>query len=48
MNPAGKIKLIMVPPFVPHVVINRSLDQSAVIFELADAKMDSVTPESVI
>lgn len=38
MHPHGEIKLITVPPFVPHAVKNISHDKIGVIFELADAK----------
>lgn len=37
MNPDGKILLIQVPPFIPHVTHNNS-DSMGIIIEFADAK----------
>lgn len=37
MNPNEQLKLITVPPFLPHAVVNRSSDQTGILYELADA-----------
>ncbi|MBP7740937.1 hypothetical protein KA089_02035 [Candidatus Woesebacteria bacterium] len=39
MNPNGQIKLIEVPSFLPHVILNKSDSKIGILFELADAKM---------
>lgn len=36
MNPNGEPKLFVIPPFVPHAVINHSPENSAVLIEYAD------------
>ena len=48
MHPHGEIRLITVPPFVPHAVKNISADRTAVLFELADAKKKDVEKIEVI
>ena len=36
MNPNGEIRLIKVPPFLPHAVVNKSKSEVGVLFEMAD------------
>lgn len=48
MHPDGKIRLITVPPFLVHAVINRSADKVGILFELADGKMTNVEAVPVI
>lgn len=47
MNPNGEIRLIEVPPFLPHAVENASSTQNGVLFEMADGKMVDVEKVSV-
>ncbi|NTU73651.1 hypothetical protein HGB07_05820 [Candidatus Roizmanbacteria bacterium] len=37
-----KLYLFIVPPFVPHAVINKSSDMDAILYEFADAKQHEV------
>lgn len=39
MNPEGGLRLIEVPPYLPHAVVNRSKTEKGIIFEMASAKM---------
>ena len=48
MHPNGEIRLITVPPYLPHAVVNRSKDQVAVLFELADGKQENVEEVKVV
>jgi hypothetical protein len=47
MNPEGKLLLIKVPPQLPHAVENISASESAVLYEMADAKMSGVEKVTV-
>lgn len=42
MNPDGKLRLVMVPPFVPHAVVNQSSEKIGLLFDMADAPMSDV------
>lgn len=42
MYPKGQIRLITIPPFLAHAVVNRSRDKFAILFEMADGKMKDV------
>lgn len=42
MNPDGKLIITMVPPFLPHAVVNRSKTQFGILYEMADGKMRDV------
>jgi uncharacterized RmlC-like cupin family protein len=48
MHPDGQIKLIVVPPFLAHAVVNKSKDKNGILFEMADGKMKDVEPVKVI
>ena len=48
MNPDGQLFLIHVPAFVPHAVLNRSLDKPGMLFEYADAKAGDVEKVEII
>ncbi len=42
MHPSGQLKLITVPSFLAHAVVNKSQDKIGILFELADEKMKDV------
>lgn len=48
MHPNGQIKLITVPPYLAHAVVNRSQDKVGILFEMADGKMKDVEPVKII
>jgi len=48
MFPDGKVKMITVPSFVPHAIINRSDDQFAILLELGSGKLEHVEPMDVL
>jgi uncharacterized RmlC-like cupin family protein len=48
MHPAGQIKLIMMPPFLAHAVVNKSQDSFGILYELADGKMVDVERVEVV
>jgi len=48
MHPNGQIKLITVPPFLAHAVVNRSQDKIGILFEMADGKMKDVEQIKVV
>ncbi|QQS38392.1 hypothetical protein IPM62_03330 [Candidatus Woesebacteria bacterium] len=48
MHPNGQIRLITVPPHIPHAVVNESQDKTAVLFEMADGKMKDVEQVKVV
>lgn len=43
MYPEGCIRLVTVPPMLPHAVVNKSKDKLGVLYEMADGKMKDVT-----
>lgn len=48
MNPNGQIKLIKVPAFLPHAVLNKSTNQTGILFEMADGKIKDIEIVKVI
>ncbi len=44
MNPDNRLKVIEVPPWLPHAVTNRSPTTFGLIYEMADRKMTEVQP----
>jgi uncharacterized RmlC-like cupin family protein len=38
MHAEGQLRLIEVPPFLPHAVVNRSHDKVGILYEMADEK----------
>jgi hypothetical protein len=44
MHPSRQLKLIAVPPHLPHAVVNTSTGNVGILFELADGKMVDVEP----
>jgi uncharacterized RmlC-like cupin family protein len=48
LHPDGQIRLITVPPYLPHAVVNKSNDKIGILFELADAKQKDVEKVKVI
>ncbi len=36
MNPDNKLYLFTIPPNIPHAVVNKSLDQDAILYEYFD------------
>lgn len=48
MHPNGQIRLITVPPFLPHAVENRSQDNPGILFEMADGKMENVEQIKIV
>ena len=42
MNPSGQIRLVIIPPFLAHAVVNRSENTAGLIYEMADGKMKDV------
>lgn len=44
IHPEGCIRLVTVPPMLPHAVVNKSKDKVGVLYEMADGKMKDVTP----
>lgn len=42
MNPAGKLLLFELPPYLPHSVYNRSTSEMAVLLEYSDSKIAKV------
>lgn len=48
MNPNGQLKLIEIPPYLPHAVVNVSQDRPAILFEMADAKQGSVENVKIV
>ena len=48
MHPEGQIKLIKVPPFLPHAVVNRSQNNTGFLFEMSDGKMKDVEQVKIV
>lgn len=48
MNSDTQVKLVKIPPFLPHAILNRSASEQAVLFELADDKLTGVEPVLII
>jgi len=48
MHPDGQIKLITVPSFLAHAVVNRSQGKVGILFEMADGKMKEVGQVKVV
>lgn len=48
MHPDGLIRLITVPPYLAHAVVNRSEDKVGILFELADGKQENVEKVRVV
>ena len=48
MHPDGKIRLIIVPPQVPHAVVNKSAEKVGVLFEFSDSKSSEVEKVQVV
>jgi uncharacterized RmlC-like cupin family protein len=48
MNPNEEIRLIKVPPFLPHAVVNRSVDQAGILFEMADDISNNVEKIQIV
>jgi hypothetical protein len=48
MHPDGQIRLIKVPPFLAHAVVNKSNDKVGILFEMADGKMIDVERVEVV
>lgn len=44
----GDLKLITVPPFLPHAVVNQSPSSMAILYEFADMKQKDVESITVI
>ncbi len=42
LNPQGRLLLVKIPPYLPHAVRNRSVTNSALLIELADAPQHDV------
>lgn len=48
LHPDKQLRLVTVPPFLPHAVVNRSSTQSGVLFELADSKVNHTQKVPVV
>lgn len=48
MNPNGQLRLVKVPPFLPHAVKNISKERSGILFEFSDAKMKDVVEVKIV
>jgi uncharacterized RmlC-like cupin family protein len=48
MNPDGQLRLITVPPFLPHAVANISADVAGVLYEMADGELQEVEEVGVL
>ncbi len=40
MQPEGNLRLIEVPPYLPHAAMNKSKSNQAILYDMADAKLD--------
>lgn len=48
MNPGGKSRLFVIPPYMPHAVINRAAEGEAVLLEYADDIQHDVEPCNLV